>query len=230
MGQDYTKKPIEDLLTAAKSGNLDAQNALGMLHELGLIPEANLRDALNWYSKAAKAGDPLAALTVGKIYQLGSKDIHVDQKAADAYFQMAEKGGFRKPEARLAEAGIVGKRTILLVDDSQTIRAVTRNLLSKSGFEVVEAVDAAQAIRFLQSGAHVDLILSDVEMPQMDGVEMLAIIRNRLKRKELPIVMVTSVRSLEVLKKAKMLGVQGWILKPFENDMLVQIVKKALAS
>ncbi len=110
------------------------------------------------------------------------------------------------------------------------MRSLTRALLSKHGYEVVEAPDAARAIRFLQNGGHVDLVISDVEMPNMDGLEMLAIIRGRLQKKDLPVVMLTSVREVGVLKKAKTLGVQGWVLKPYDNDMLVQIVQKALVA
>jgi len=229
MGQDYTKRPIEELLAEAKRGNVEALNALGMLHELGLIPEASAAEAAKLYATSAKAGDPLAALYLGVLLENGAEGLAADPKAAAAYFQMAEKGGFRQGDERLSEAGI-GRSTILVVDDSPTLRTVTRNLLSKSGFDIIEAADAAQAIRFLQGGGRVDLVLSDVEMPNMDGVEMLAIIRGRLKRKELPVVMVTSVRDVNVLKKAKILGVQGWILKPYDHDILVQIVRKALAA
>jgi len=228
MSQEYSKKPVEELLTAAKGGDLEAQIALATLHELGLIPGSSMTEAMRWYSKAAKSGDPLAALFLGEIYQQGTNELPPDSKIAESYFQLAEKGGYRQAEDRLREAGIVAIRTILVVDDSQTIRALTRTLLKNSGYEVIEAVDAAQAIRFLQTGAHVDLVLSDVEMPNMDGVEMLDVIRNRLKRRDLPVVMLTSVRKVEVLKKAKQLGVQGWVLKPFDNEILLQIVKKAI--
>jgi two-component system chemotaxis response regulator CheY len=229
MAQDYTNKPIEELLADAKSGNVQALNALGMLHELGLIPEASTAEAARLYASSAKAGDPLAALYMGVLLDNGAAGIAADPKAAAVYFQLAEKGGFRRSEKRLSEAGI-GRRTILVVDDSPTLRTVTRDLLSKNGFDIVEAGDAAQAIAFLQGGGRVDLILSDVEMSNMDGVEMLAIIRGRMQRKLLPVVMLTSVRDLNVLKKAKTLGVQGWVLKPYDHDILVQIVSKALAA
>jgi CheY-like chemotaxis protein len=229
MGQDYTKRPIEELQAEARNGNLEAQNALAMLNELGLIPQASPAEAAKLYAKSAKAGDPVAALYLGVIYEKGAPGVPVDKKAAENYYDMAEKGGFHKAEDRLAEAG-VGRRTVLLVDDSPSVRTVTRSLLSKNGFDVVEAADAAQAIRFLQNGGRADLVISDVEMPNMDGLEMLAIIRGRLQRKDLPVVMLTSVREVGVLKKAKTLGVQGWVLKPYDHEMLVQIVRKALAA
>ena len=229
MGQDYTKRPIEELQAEARNGNVEAQNALAMLNELGLIPQASAAEAAKLYAKSAKAGDPVAALYLGVIYENGAAGVPVDMKAAASYYDLAEKGGFHKAEDRLAEAG-VGRRTVLIVDDSASVRSVTRSLLSKSGFDVVEAADAAQAIRFLQNGGQADLVISDVEMPNMDGLEMLAIIRGRLQRKDLPVVMLTSVRELGVLKKAKSLGVQGWVLKPYDHEMLVQIVRKALAA
>lgn len=229
MGQDYTKRPIEELQAEAKNGNLEAQNALAMLNELGLIPQASAAEAARLYAKSAKAGDPVAALYLGVIYENGAEGVPADPKAAANYYDLAEKGGFHKAEDRLAEAG-VARRTVLIVDDSASVRSVTRSLLSKSGFDVVEAADASQAIRFLQNGGQVDLVISDVEMPNMDGLEMLAIIRGRLQRKDLPVVMVTSVRELGVLKKAKTLGVQGWVLKPYDHEMLVQIVRKALVA
>jgi CheY-like chemotaxis protein len=227
MGQDYTKRPIEELMVDARNGNIEAQNALAMLNELGLIPEASASEAARLYAKSAKAGDPLAALYLAEMYDKGAEGVPANKTTADNYYNLAEKGGFHKAEDRLTEAG-VGRRTILLVDDSSAVRSVTRALLSKHGFDVVEAPDAAHAIRFLQNGGRADLVISDVEMPNMDGLEMLAIIRGRLQRKELPIVMVTSVREVGVLKKAKTLGVQGWVLKPYDHEMFVQIVKKAL--
>lgn len=229
MGQDYSKRPIEELMAEAKNGNMEAQNALAMLHELGLIPQASASEAAKLYAKSAKAGDPLAALYLGVMFEQGAEGLPADKKTAESYYQLAEKAGFHKADDRLADAG-VGRRTILLVDDSATVRSVTRALLSKNGFDVVEAADAAQAIRFLQNGGRADLVISDVEMPNMDGLEMLAIIRGRLQKKELPIVMLTSVREVGVLKKAKTLGVQGWILKPYDHDMLVQIVRKAMVA
>lgn len=227
MGQNYTKRPIEDLQAEAKNGNLEAQNALAMLNELGLIPQASAAEAAKLYAKSAKAGDSVAALYLGVIYEKGAEGVPVDPKAAANYYDMAEKGGFHKAENRLAVAGI-GRRTVLIVDDSASVRSVTRSILSKSGFDVVEAADGAQALRFLQNGGRIDLVICDVEMPNMDGLEMLAIIRTRLQRKDLPVVMVTSVRELGALKKAKSLGVQGWILKPYDHKMLVQMVRKAL--
>jgi two-component system chemotaxis response regulator CheY len=229
MGQYYTKRPVEELMAEAKNGSIEAQNALAMLHELGLIPEASAAEAAKLYAKSAKAGDPLAALFLGVMYEKGAAGGAADPKTAESYYQLAEKGGFHKAEDRLSEAG-VGRRTILIVDDSATVRTVTRALLSKNGFDVVEAADAAQAIRFLQNGGQADLVISDIEMPNMDGLEMLAIIRGRLQRKVLPVVMLTSVRDVNVLKKAKTLGVQGWVLKPYDHDMLVQIVRKAMVA
>jgi two-component system chemotaxis response regulator CheY len=229
MGQDYSKRPIEELMAEAKNGSLEAQNALAMLNELGLIPQASLVEAARLYAKSAKAGDPLAALFLGEMYNKGAEGLPANKNLAQSYYHMAEKGGFRKAEDRLSEAG-VGRRSIMVVDDSGSVRSVIRALLSKNGFDVVEAGDAAQAIRFLQNGGKVDLVISDVEMPNMDGLEMLAIIRGRLQRKELPVVMLTSVRELGVLKKAKTLGVQGWVLKPYDNETFVQIIRKALVA
>jgi two-component system chemotaxis response regulator CheY len=227
MGQEYSKRPIEELMAEAKNGRLDAQNALAMLHELGLIPEASSAEAARLYAKSAKAGDPLAALFVGEMYSKGAEGLPADKNLAQSYYHLAEKGGFRKAEDRLAEAG-VRRRSILVVDDSGKARSVIRELLSRSGYDIVEAGDAAQAIRFLQNGGKVDLVISAVEMPNMDGLELLAIIRGRLQRKDLPVVMLTSVREVGVLKKAKTLGVQGWVLKPYDNDMFVQVIRKAL--
>ncbi|HYX32522.1 MAG TPA: response regulator [Oligoflexus sp.] len=230
MTHDYSKRPIEELIADAKNGSIEAQNALAMLHELGLIPDASAPEAARLYAKSAKAGDPVAALYLGVMLDHGAKGVAMDKNAAASYYHMAEKGGFHKAEDRLADAGVAGRRTILVVAESVATRNLNRSLFSNGGFDVVEAADAAQAIRFLQNGGHVDLVVSDVEMPNMDGVEMLAIIRGRLQRKDLPVVMLTSMREVGVLKKAKTLGVQGWVLKPYDHETLVQIVKKALVA
>jgi two-component system chemotaxis response regulator CheY len=227
---DYTKKPIEDVIAAAQNGDVEAQKALGLLHELGLVPGASAQQAVDWYKQAAQAGDGLSALSLQAIFEKGSPGVPANSHHAKTYSKMAESAGFRPADVRLAEAGILRKRTVLVVDDSPITRRTTLKLLSDSGYEVYEAEDAQTAIRILKRRPHIDLVLSDVEMPHVDGIEFLSFIRKNLRRTNLPVVMVTSNRQIEVLKRAKILGVQGWILKPFEAVTLLQTIRKALVA
>ena len=235
MSELIAKKSLDELLAKAEAGETGAQGSLAMLHELGLIKGASLQEAVRWYSAAARAGNPEAALALGRLFEMGSPDLPSDPKLAENYFLLAEKQGFRCKEKRFAEISRPRSKlllkdlpVILILDDSPTFRAVTRVLLQKNNFQVIEASDAQQALRLLQSKAHIDLILSDVEMPGIDGIKFVELVRQKLKLKNLPVVMLSSVRNVEVLKKAAALGIQGWLLKPTDPDALIATIKKGL--
>ncbi|MCX6131358.1 MAG: response regulator [Proteobacteria bacterium] len=229
MGQEETKLSLEDLMKAAKAGDASAQKSLAMLHELGLIPGATMKEALRLYLITASK-DPLSALFVANFLQNGAEGILADQKAADAYFELAEKGGFRPAHKRVIEAANPVQKTVLLVGDSPVFRVATHKLLLRKGYLVVDASDASQALQVLQSDAKIDLVLSDVELPKVSGITLLSDIRRRLKRKSLRVVMLTTERKVEVLKEAIQLGVNGWVLRPCDNETLLKAIKRALAA
>lgn len=118
-------------------------------------------------------------------------------------------------------------KTVLVLDDSPSIRQVVRLTLTRAGYQIVEAADGVQALEKV-SAEHIDLIVSDLNMPKMDGLTFVARLRERPDGKFLPVIMLTTESDEDKKLEAKNLGVQAWFVKPFEPEKLVSIVKRLI--
>ena len=116
-------------------------------------------------------------------------------------------------------------KTILVVDDAQTIRHLTRFALSKGGYNVIEAEDGVQGLKMLEKSS-VDLIISDLNMPNMNGFDLLKSIRADPSLKHLPVLMVTAEARKEDIVLAAQSGASGYIVKPFTKATLEEKVLK----
>lgn len=116
---------------------------------------------------------------------------------------------------------------ILAVDDSTSLRAAIRIALSSAGYAVTEAQDGADGLR-KAGAARFDLILTDLNMPVMDGLEMIRNMRAKPELSGIPIVFLTTESDAGMKQKAKAAGATGWITKPFQPDGLVSVVRKIL--
>ena len=116
---------------------------------------------------------------------------------------------------------------LLVVDDEATILIVLSTLLRAEGYEVVTTQDGREAARLLPTGAF-DLMVTDVRMRPLDGFDLLRVARRPSIR--LPVIMVTAFESVKTRKKALRMGAVDLLRKPFDNDSLVGLVKKALGS
>lgn len=117
-------------------------------------------------------------------------------------------------------------KKILIVDDSRTIRQQVTFTLSKGGYQVVEAEDGVQGIEKLRSEDGIAMVISDVNMPNMDGLEMVETIKKDAAINTIPIIMLTTEGSGELINRAKAAGAKGWLVKPFEPDQLIAAVTK----
>ena len=130
-----------------------------------------------------------------------------------------------------APAERTGPPLIAIVDDSISVRKVTSRRLTAAGYRVLEAVDGVQAMQFVnQQGAQPDLWILDVEMPRMDGFELLATLRQRESSRLVPIVMSTSRGGEKHRQKAFELGANAYLVKPATEDELIETVKEWLAA
>jgi len=111
--------------------------------------------------------------------------------------------------------------TIMVVDDSITIRKVTARILERHGMKVILATDGVDATNKLQEEVP-DLMLLDIEMPKMDGFELATYMRNEDKLKDVPIIMITSRTGAKHKERAKSIGVQQYLGKPFQEDDLMK--------
>jgi two-component system chemotaxis response regulator CheY len=117
-------------------------------------------------------------------------------------------------------------KKVLIVDDSKTIRQQVSFTLTKGGFGVVEAEDGKDGLEKLSANADVSMIISDVNMPNMNGLEMVEAIKSGGKHPTLPIVMLTTEGSAELIERAKAAGAKGWLVKPFKPEQLIAVVQK----
>lgn len=123
------------------------------------------------------------------------------------------------------------KISVLIVDDSSVMRKIVERSLRHAGFElekVVEADNGASALSLLQTNS-VDLILSDINMPQMDGIEFLHQLQGLERAKNIPVLMITTEASEERVVEAISLGALGYIRKPFSADQMRQQAARALS-
>ncbi len=121
------------------------------------------------------------------------------------------------------------KATILIVDDSIAVRRLLDRVLSKSGYQVVECRDGKEAIETLnRSGDSYDLVISDIEMPRMDGFTLLREIRAAKNWQNLPVAMLTSRENDQHRQKAKDLGANAYFTKPFVSEKLLNAIAALL--
>jgi len=114
-------------------------------------------------------------------------------------------------------------KTILIVDDSASIRQVVSITLKKAGYDVIEAVDGKDGLSKLD-GKKINLILSDVNMPNMDGISMVKAIKQMPTYKFTPIIMLTTEGSDDKKKQGQAAGAKAWIVKPFKPEQMLQAV------
>ncbi|MEJ2213179.1 MAG: response regulator [Gammaproteobacteria bacterium] len=117
--------------------------------------------------------------------------------------------------------------TILAVDDSASMRQMVSFTLKGAGYEVVEAVDGVDALSKAKQQA-VNLVITDVNMPNMDGITLIAELRKLPSYKFTPLLMLTTESSPEKKQAGKAAGATGWIVKPFNPDQLLATVKKVI--
>jgi len=120
-------------------------------------------------------------------------------------------------------------KTILSVDDSASVRQMVQLTLQGAGYQVIQASDGAEGLAKAQSTA-VDMIVTDLNMPNMNGLSLIQELRKLPSYRGVPIVFLTTESDPEAKKKAKDAGATGWITKPFQKDQLLAVVKKVLGS
>lgn len=118
-------------------------------------------------------------------------------------------------------------KTILTVDDSKSVRQMVVFTLKKEGYDVIEAVDGENALEVLESKS-ADMIITDINMPNMDGIELTRQLRTKSEYKFVPIIVLTTESQLDKKQEGRQAGATGWIVKPFNPEQLVGVVKKVL--
>ena len=119
-------------------------------------------------------------------------------------------------------------KTILIVEDSATTRALIRAIIDELGeFETVEAGSGFEALKMLPQMEY-DLIVTDINMPDINGLELINFVRNNPRYSHLPIIIVSTERSEEDKKRGMALGATAYVTKPFKSSELQEAIKKTL--
>jgi two-component system chemotaxis response regulator CheY len=116
---------------------------------------------------------------------------------------------------------------LLTVDDSASIRFAVRRTLANAGYDVSEAVNGADGLEKAKD-EEFDLIVTDLNMPIMDGLTMIEELRRLPKHTGVPIIFLTTESDVNLKARAKAAGATGWLTKPFEPENLVKVVRKVL--
>lgn len=123
------------------------------------------------------------------------------------------------------------KKNILIVDDSPTLRASVNFVLSGSGFNVLQAENGEDGLKKLEeartSKQRINLIISDINMPKMNGIEFLKAVKDpKSLSRFIPVIILTTEREATLKQKGREFGAAGWMTKPFKPDILLSVVKK----
>jgi len=116
---------------------------------------------------------------------------------------------------------------ILAVDDSASLRQMVAFTLKEAGHEVVEATDGVEALDLARTAA-ADLVISDVNMPRMDGISLVRELRGLPDYKFTPILLLTTESSDDKKQEGKAAGATGWLVKPFDPEALLTTIKRVL--
>lgn len=118
-------------------------------------------------------------------------------------------------------------KTILSVDDSSSIRQMVAFTLKGAGYEVIEAVDGQEALEKAKAKT-VDMVLTDQNMPRMDGLTLIKSLRGMPSYKSVPILMLTTESGDAMKAQGKAAGATGWLVKPFDPAKLLEVTKKVI--
>ena len=116
-------------------------------------------------------------------------------------------------------------KVVLAVDDSKTMREMVGFTLKGAGFDVVEAGDGEEALKILEDRA-IDVIITDINMPRMDGISLVRTLRSRSEFDAVPILVLTTEIGGGLKQEAKDAGATGWMVKPFDPETLVATLAK----
>lgn len=119
-------------------------------------------------------------------------------------------------------------KIIMTVDDSVSVRQMVSFTLKREGFDIVEAIDGVDAMKKLNEDNPVHMMITDLNMPNMDGIELIKNVRSNPKYKFMPIIMLTTESQDERKQEGKAAGATGWIVKPFKPEQLLGVIKKVL--
>lgn len=117
-------------------------------------------------------------------------------------------------------------KRVLIIDDSSDVRRQVCGALASAGYEMLEAGNGLEGAAQIRQQTELALIICDINMPQMNGLEMLEDVQEEVARRQIPVVMLTTEGKSEMMARARKAGAKGWIVKPFQDHLFVAAVHK----
>ncbi|MCX6117405.1 MAG: response regulator [Proteobacteria bacterium] len=223
------KESVKELKKRAESGDIEAQSALGLLYELGLdVPKADPQEAAKWWGKAAKSGSTVAQFSLAEIISKEFEDTEENRAMAQVLYKKAEVSGLVRPDkaVRMFDKQRGKSWKVLIVDPSMTHRGQVKSLLEAEGCEVIEAKNGDDGLTVLRRNLDVKLVLTEVNMPVLDGYGLIQAVNVNEQMKHIPVIVLSEEKNPEAIQKAKKSGVKGWILKPAKLHALRRFIQK----
>ena len=118
---------------------------------------------------------------------------------------------------------------VLVIDDSESVRELVALTIESAGYKVLKAIDGQDALRFFND-YDINLVLTDLHMPNVDGIQLTKDIRNLNSHRTTPIIVITTELSALKKEEAKLAGATAWIIKPFNQQKLLDIVKRIIGN
>jgi two-component system chemotaxis response regulator CheY len=120
----------------------------------------------------------------------------------------------------------MSKKTILIVDDSLTVRQQVDMTLKSAGYQTIDACDGKEGLEAVRAHAEIAMVLCDLNMPNMNGIEFLETVKGEAAGPPVPVVMLTTDGAPDLIARAKRAGAKGWIVKPFQPELLLAAVRR----
>jgi len=120
----------------------------------------------------------------------------------------------------------MSRKTVLIVDDSPTVRQQVSLLLRSAGYQIVEACDGREGVEAFRAHPDVAMVLCGLNMPNMNGLEFLETIKGEAAGPSVPVVMLTTDGAPDLVTRARRAGAKAWIVKPFQTDLLLAAVRR----
>jgi two-component system chemotaxis response regulator CheY len=117
-------------------------------------------------------------------------------------------------------------KKVIVIDDSRTVRQQVSTVLTEAGYEVIEASDGIEGAETISATKDVAMVICDVNMPRMNGIDMLTLLKKDPRHANLIVLMLTTEGQPGPIARAKQAGARGWIVKPFETQLLLAAVRK----
>ena len=160
---------------------------------------------------------------------LGDGSVVLILNPLDLASLQAQNKGVRKTSAEQEKPPAEQMISVLIVDDSVSVRMIMTNFIKSSGWLPITAKDGVEALEMLQAVSELpDIILLDVEMPRMDGYELLSRLKSNAVHRDIPVVMITSRSSEKHRMKALEMGAADYVIKPYQDDMLHNLIEHLL--